>query len=201
MISADFLSRIGLFVIKKFLAPETCEALVAAVPYAHGKIATVTAGSQDIYDENSRKTFQITLPKEMESDIYSRIIAIRPELEKHFQVKLEDCRVPLLLKYGVGDFFGRHGDTNDDPTLPEIIKNRKVSVVVMLNDAKEQDEPKTYSGGALTFYGLLPDPRLKARGFPLQAEEGLLIAFPSRLIHEVQPVLRGQRYTIVTWFV
>jgi PKHD-type hydroxylase/SM-20-related protein len=137
----------------------------------------------------------------MESDMYSRIMAIRPDLEKHFRVTLEDCRSPLLLSYGVGEFFGRHGDTTDDPNLPEIIKRRKVSLVIMLNEAKEQDEPNTYSGGALTFYELLPDPRLKSRGFPLQAEEGLLIAFPSRTIHEVQPVLRGQRYSIVTWFV
>jgi predicted 2-oxoglutarate/Fe(II)-dependent dioxygenase YbiX len=201
MISADFLSRMGLFVIKKFLDPESCEALISAAPYADGKLATVTSEGQDIYDENARKTFQITLPKEMESAMYSRFMAIRPDLETHFHITLEDCRAPLLLLYGVGEFFGRHGDTNDDPNLPEIIKKRKVSVVIMLNEAKEQDEPNSYSGGALTFYELLPDPRLKSRGFPLQAEEGLLIAFPSRMIHEVQPVLRGHRYTIVTWFV
>jgi len=201
MVSAEFLSRMGLFVIKNFLDPECCKTLIAAALLGEGKQATVTSGNQDIYDERTRKTYQVTLPKELENDVYSRFLAIRPDLEAHFQVSVEDCRAPLLLCYGVGDFFGRHGDTNDEPDLPEIIKKRKISISVMLNESTEQDKADTYSGGALTFYELMPDPRLKTRGFPLRAEEGLLVAFPSRLIHEVRPVLRGKRYTIVTWFV
>jgi predicted 2-oxoglutarate/Fe(II)-dependent dioxygenase YbiX len=200
MVSPEFLSRLGLFVIKNFLDPEICEALIAASHIGEGKQATITTGNQDVYDENARKTFQVALPKELENDVYSRLIAIRPDLEAHFQTKLEDCRAPLLLCYGVGDFFQRHYDTYEDPTLPEAIQKRKVSVSIMLNECKEEDVPNTYSGGALTFYNLMSDPRLKMRGFPLQPEPGLLIAFSSRLVHEVQPVLRGKRYSIVTWF-
>jgi predicted 2-oxoglutarate/Fe(II)-dependent dioxygenase YbiX len=35
---------------------------------------------------------------------------------------------------------------------------------------------------------------------PLEAEEGLLIAFPAGVLHEVTPVLRGSRYTLATWY-
>jgi predicted 2-oxoglutarate/Fe(II)-dependent dioxygenase YbiX len=34
----------------------------------------------------------------------------------------------------------------------------------------------------------------------LKPEEGLLIAFSARMMHEVQPVTRGNRYSIVTWY-
>jgi predicted 2-oxoglutarate/Fe(II)-dependent dioxygenase YbiX len=37
-------------------------------------------------------------------------------------------------------------------------------------------------------------------GLPLAGEAGLLIAFPSHLVHSVSPVTAGERYTLVTWF-
>jgi predicted 2-oxoglutarate/Fe(II)-dependent dioxygenase YbiX len=200
MLPAEFLNRMGLFIIKNFFDKETCKKLIASSGSMEGKQATVTSAGQDIYDEKARKTYQLTLPEDLEKDIYSRLMAIRPDLEKHFGMKLETCRAPILLCYGEGDFFERHRDTYEDPTLPETIQRRRVSVSIVLNENKEEDVPDTYSGGALAFYGLMPDPRMKTRGFPLQPEAGLLVAFPSHFIHEVQPVLRGKRYAIVTWF-
>ena len=50
-------------------------------------------------------------------------------------------------------------------------------------------------------YDLLGQPGLKGAGFPLRGQTGLLIAFPSGLPHEVRPVTRGERLTVVTWFV
>jgi SM-20-related protein len=37
-------------------------------------------------------------------------------------------------------------------------------------------------------------------GIPLDADEGLLVTFPSRMLHAAAPVTHGERYTIVTWF-
>jgi SM-20-related protein len=200
MVSADFLSRMGLFVRKNFLDAETCKTVRSAAGSSEGKRATVTIGSQDIYDEKSRRTHQLSVRTDIVTDIHSRLLSIKPDLESYFRVDLKGCRPPVFLSYGIGDFFQAHEDTTDDDDLPEAIKVRKVSVVVFLNGTSEEERPDTYSGGALTFYNLLRDPRLKARGFPLHGEEGLLIAFSSRLTHEVQPVTRGNRYSIVSWF-
>jgi hypothetical protein len=54
-----------------------------------------------------------------------------------------------------------------------------VSVVSFLNGEAEAPGGDGYCGGALTFYGLLRDPRANQLGFPLAGEAGLLIAFRS----------------------
>ena len=62
-------------------------------------------------------------------------------------------------------------------------------------------EPAGYSGGSLTFFGLMDDsPSGESVGLPLAGETGLLIAFPSHLVHSVSPVTAGERYTLVSWF-
>jgi 2OG-Fe(II) oxygenase superfamily len=62
------------------------------------------------------------------------------------------------------------------------------------------DEPAGYSGGSLVFYGLMGESSGKTVGLPLAGETGMLIAFPSDLVHAVSPVTAGERYTIVSWF-
>jgi SM-20-related protein len=68
--------------------------------------------------------------------------------------------------------------------------------VLFLNGEGGADQPSSYGGGQLTFYGLMGD-RL---GLPLAGRPGLLVAFRSDLVHAVTPVTRGERYTVVSWF-
>ena len=58
----------------------------------------------------------------------------------------------------------------------------------------------TIAGGSLTFYGLMKAPGMEKAGMPLAPEAGLLVAFRSDIMHEVNPVTRGERYTLVSWF-
>jgi len=199
MIAAEFFARLGLFVVPNFLSQDICAKLRSALASADWKPAPVAEGSQDTYDEEYRKTKQHTIDNASKEEMHVRLLAIREQLESHFRTPLSGCRAPLFLSYSVGDFFRAHADTTDDIDIPEI-KARKVSAVVFIN-RNSHEGPETYSGGALVFYGLFPDdPQLRSRGFPLQPEEGLLIAFPSRMMHEVEPVMRGNRYSIVTWY-
>ena len=63
---------------------------------------------------------------------------------------------------------------------------RKLSVTIQLSD------PKSYEGGELAFqFCNFPDVAPK--------ELGKLICFPSYIVHEVRPVTKGTRYSLVAW--
>jgi SM-20-related protein len=78
---------------------------------------------------------------------------------------------------------------------------RRVSAVIFLNESSEEPAPEKYGGGSLAFYGLLQDdPKGQGIGLPLIGSPGSLVAFPSQMIHGVNPVTHGRRYTIASWF-
>lgn len=82
------------------------------------------------------------------------------------------------------EFYGKHIDCsrgNLDPST-----SRKLSVTLQLSDAAD------YEGGDLLLHAAdRPDiaPRKK----------GMLVLFPSYVLHEVTPVTAGTRYSLVTW--
>jgi len=64
--------------------------------------------------------------------------------------------------------------------------NRKLSIVVQLSD------PNEYEGGDLRLH-TSHDPIL------INKESGLVVMFPSYTLHEVSPVTKGERYSLVAW--
>jgi PKHD-type hydroxylase len=64
--------------------------------------------------------------------------------------------------------------------------SRKLSLVLQLS------EPKGYEGGEL---------QLLTTGQPtaIQKKRGLIVVFPSWTLHQVTPVVRGSRQTLVAW--
>jgi PKHD-type hydroxylase len=64
--------------------------------------------------------------------------------------------------------------------------SRKLSVVLQLSD------PNDYEGGEL---------QLLTTGQPntIQKKRGLIVAFPSWTLHQVTPVVKGTRQTLVAW--
>jgi PKHD-type hydroxylase len=66
--------------------------------------------------------------------------------------------------------------------------DRKLSFSLQLSD------PADYDGGELLMYRFKLDNPLE-----VPKQRGLLAAFPSWTIHEVTPVTRGTRYTLVGW--
>lgn len=67
-------------------------------------------------------------------------------------------------------------------------KTRKLSVSIQLND------PVDYEGGELTFHGTGTEVGDKNK-------QGVGIFFPSWSVHEVTPVTKGERYSLVAWIV
>ena len=66
------------------------------------------------------------------------------------------------------------------------MNTRKLSLSIQLSD------PKFYQGGDLVLYEG-EDPIF------IPKEQGKLILFPSYTLHEVKPVTKGERYSLVAW--
>ena len=93
--------------------------------------------------------------------------------------ELEDsnlfCRSGVMItKYQEGDFVGIHDDSTTDPS-------RKYTTVTMLQDCEE--------GGKLVVLGK-----------EIDLEVGDMIVYDPTLLHEVTTVIKGERYTLMTWW-
>jgi PKHD-type hydroxylase len=82
------------------------------------------------------------------------------------------------------EFYGQHMDCTMG--IPHKTASRKLSITIQLSDEAD------YDGGDLNLYqGRKPAVAPKGKG--------QLVCFPSYVLHEVTPVTRGLRYSLVTW--
>lgn len=101
-------------------------------------------------------------------------------------------------KYGPGQHYGAHCDSweapYDNPSNPDTHgKIRKLSVTCSLSD------PSEYEGGELEFqFRNQDDPTLKKKCTEI-LPRGSIVVFPSHVWHEVRPVTKGIRYSLVIW--
>jgi predicted 2-oxoglutarate/Fe(II)-dependent dioxygenase YbiX len=197
---AEFFTRFGLYAQRDFLSPEVCSSLREEMRVASGGSATVIDGGDDAVDETHRRTKQAAVSEATKTLVRDTMLAGLPALGKHFERELVGAQPPQFLVYREGDFFRAHRDNSQKPDAPDYVSQRAVSAVVFINGEAPGD-PDGYSGGSLTFFGLMDDDASEESvGLPLAGETGLLIAFSPQLIHSVSPVTAGERYTVVTWF-
>jgi PKHD-type hydroxylase len=80
---------------------------------------------------------------------------------------------------------GKHGKHVDRITGMQI---RKLSIVIQLTN------PNEYEGGELKLYDGIDE-----EAVIMNKEQGTLIAFPSYVMHQVTPLTKGKRNSLVTW--
>ena len=78
------------------------------------------------------------------------------------------------------DNYGKHIDRSNNFIV------RKLSLSIQLTD------PKEYEGGELILYE-------NDEGTVMKKEQGTLVLFPSYVLHEVKPVTKGERNSLVAW--
>ncbi|HEY0484022.1 MAG TPA: 2OG-Fe(II) oxygenase [Kofleriaceae bacterium] len=192
-------ARAGLLVRPGFLDRATCARLRDAAASAPMDKATVFRGARNgVLAEDVRRTLCSFLPPGDQDAILHRLRELAPEAAAHFATGIEDIEGPQLLVYRRGDFFRPHQDTATAPDTPSFIRRRRIAVVVFLNAQAPRPRPGDHCGGALLFYRLAPDDPDTWR-VGLRPEEGLLVAFRADVLHEVLPVLDGERYSMVAW--
>lgn len=191
----------GLFLVRNFLDPQACAAVRASARAAAGHPAPVyIEGAEGVVHEDVRKTSSLEVPAETAAEVEQRLRELQAGIGDHFGLSLRDCEPPQFLRYTEGDFFVRHQDGDTEQSEFDHLRVRKVSVVMFLNGGSDEPSGETFGGGELLIYRADEETGRGPLIFPIPGEAGLLVAFRSDTVHEVTPVTRGERFTIVSWF-
>jgi SM-20-related protein len=190
-----------LLIIKDVFDAELRNSLIREARSCEFKQATVNKDKQSILDTSTRNVRTIIVPKETRAMVADRLMRIKPRLEEHFATELVECQKPVFLLYTEGGFYVPHADASRLHNSVDSILSRKISVVIFLNSRSEAGGGEGYGGGELIFYGNEDDPDWDLHSFQVAADAGSLVAFRSEVVHSVEPVTTGERFTIVSWFV
>ncbi len=134
-----------------------------------------------------------------------------------WQFDIENAEAFQFTKYGLNQFYGWHSDgsgchksvykryypgvngTGLTPTKGHTPESHNVGKVRKLSVTINLSEPGDYEGGLLNFdYG----PHTAGERYKECTEikpQGSIIVFPSFLYHQVTPVTKGTRYSLVLW--
>jgi len=138
-------------------------------------------------DKSIRNVLGYTLDFQSKDKIISdKIIKKIEKLYSYYKAKffkIQNLKISQidLLKYNVGGKYGVHVDIFTNV-------NRQLSVIINLND--------DYKGGNLIFTDQ-KEKEIKR----LKLGKGSIVFFPSNFMypHEIQPITKGTRYSIVAW--
>jgi len=196
---SQLIDKYDLLLTHNFLNAVTCRQLIQEAQ-AFGSHSATVYGQNDSGHVNDRvrKATRLIMPPATTEFVNDRLMEHKKTVEDRFSISLNSCEEPQFLRYDVGDFFVAHQDGNTGLLQLKSDRERRISVVIFLNQQSAEPHPDSYSGGSLKFtdYRAQPD----YREFCLPSEAGTLVAFRSELTHEVTPVTHGKRYSIVSWY-
>ena len=134
-----------------------------------------------VADYRFRRTREKPIPRDATHEwIFKRIRDLVERANKNsYRFQLNDLVMNHVLEYSPDGFYDWHIDLGVG-----IVATRKISLVTFLTP------PEEYDGGELCFMD---------HGEPLKLAQGTTVLFPSYLIHRVQPVTKGNRFTLVSW--
>ena len=160
---------------------------VTASPLAYGVVGDLNNAERDIEKIAEVRRSPISwLRSDIETNhwIYQRMTnAIKGINDQFFNYDLTEIQSLQFTSYDAEEegFYGKHIDMMYTGT-----GTRKLSVTVQLSDGAD------YEGGDLLLH-TREDPERPHR------QQGTGIFFPGWTLHEVTPVTRGKRYSLVAW--
>jgi PKHD-type hydroxylase len=116
------------------------------------------------------------------------ILQINRVNQENFDYILKFVENLQFTKYSESNqgFYSKHTDCGDCSKLENFVDVRKLSFSIQLSD------PKDYVGGDLVLY---KDNKV----FNAPKTKGTIIFFQSNILHEIKPVKKGIRYSLVSW--
>jgi predicted 2-oxoglutarate/Fe(II)-dependent dioxygenase YbiX len=177
-------------VIKNALSLSLCDVILQEFKNSDEWKDTTVKSGKVAKDIRNCQTIGISLPqviqknKDIRHSLDNAIFDGASKCIKEYNTRFSHCRIEEdsgyeLLKYPEGCFYIQHTDSFK-------ARPRAVSCSFILND--------DFEGGEFAFF----DRELKYK-----LEKGDALLFPSNFMypHEVMPVTKGTRYSIITWFV
>jgi len=179
-----------IFTFDDILSPELCDLIIeeytndSKLEFAKIAKGTINPSTRNCYTMNI--SFEDVIQKN--PDVRRKIddlvfkassVVLKDFISKYPYLTVEKDTGYNFLKYELGGFYTEHIDSFTD--YP-----RSISCSFILND--------DYEGGEFAFF----DGQLKYK-----LRKGSAIAFPSAYMfpHEIMPVTKGTRYSIITWFI
>jgi predicted 2-oxoglutarate/Fe(II)-dependent dioxygenase YbiX len=186
--------------IPGFLTAQESAALTREMDASLQRQAEVWLGEDFGVDPASRLGAIATLSGATEELVQDRLWAVMPALEERYGCEISHISAVTALIYRRGDHFAAHSDGGVDEHATPEVNRRRISLVVALNDGASARPD--FTGGVLQFYpGCAPGtpPAAGAEVVAVRSSPGLLVAFPSPIVHQVMPVAEGCRYSLALW--
>ena len=176
--------------LENVLTPNLCDAVLEEYASSGEWQQTVVGKGEVREDIRSATTIQMSQDfviarnaearRKLDAYIFASVgDAIRRYNEKFTHCNIEEDSGYELLRYETGQFYTQHVDSFK-------ARPRAVSCSLALND--------DYEGGEFGFFD---------REITIKAPKGGAVLFPSNFMypHEIMPVIKGTRYSIITWFI
>jgi hypothetical protein len=185
----DFNLRSYILVLEGIVPYELCNEVLAE--YGNDKNWVNTVTGNGLYREirrcdaiNMSDPFIIQQNHEKRKIIDEKLFSCAGNAIKKYKEKFKHTRIEgdsgyTLLRYQEGEFYSQHTDHF-------LHAPRSVSCSFALND--------DYEGGEFAFFD---------RSIVIKAPKGSALMFPSNFMypHEIMPIARNVRYSIITWFI
>jgi len=187
-------SAVPLLIQPRFLSLHDCERIRHAMNRGAEDPAQIV-GDEITTHETIRRTRSIEIEAAVRAWLERRLDQARQEIEQALGRQLGAREGVGLLRYPPGGFYLTHRDRGEVAGWPAAAR-RAASVVLFLNGstASRQEDPE-FEAGELCLY-----PEVAGRPVSITPEPGMLVAFPSEVLHEVRTVRGGTRDTAVDWF-
>lgn len=157
------------YLVKDVYTAAECRALIERIERERPRLTT-DGTPRGTVRHNSRV---VTFDNALAEDLYSRISSHLPaKLVEMSPVGANECI--RFYRYGPGDFFKPHQDTDH---MRNVDEKSLLSIVVYLNDE--------FEGGELIFHG---------RNEVVKPAPGLAAIFGHRLVHESAGIRSGTKY-------
>lgn len=167
-------------IINNLFSPEECNEIIK-LGKTYKQNYGITESDNALKYRNSRIAWMSI--DEKTAYLYKKIHEATVAANTLFEYDLSYIEDIQFTEYKEGEFYGVHKDMGFSDSF-----SRKLSFVMQLTD------PTEYEGGELILYDTnIKDP------FIVPKEKGTIVMFPSYILHEVKPITKGIRNSLVTW--